>query len=346
VIKKRLSIIMFLGVLLTIFATTASADTSAAQNQRRYVRLTVDEETNDFHTYATTVGEFLETEEIYLSAKDILSLDLDEELYADEVTELWLRRSFFINIVIDGDEAFEYEVGPSQRVGHIIAELREEKGSDFSHDGFLNDVVLADSTLYLLSVTVREHIMTVRQPYYREVRVTRGLAPNEAMLLQEGIIGEITTVINVSYVGGVEINRVVESVTQTREPVSEILLVGDTVLDSPAPMNAGTIVSVDGTIGNGYEYVISKIMESTGYSAQQPGLSNYTASGHRAVRGVVAVDPSVIPLGTWLYIENYGRALASDTGGAIIGYKIDLCFDSIAEALQHGRRDVRVWILR
>ena len=344
-IKKRLSIILFLGILLTVFATTASADTSSA---RKYVRLTVGSETMmDIRTYAETVGEFLETEGILLNAKDVVSLELDAELEVGEVTELWIRRSFSIYISIDGEEAFEFEVGPAQRVGHIIAELRELKEAEFRHEGFLSDVLVADTTLNLRSVTVVESVMAVRQPYYQEVRLTRGLAPGEIEVLQVGVVGEITTVIHTFYVGGIEIDRRVISVTQTAEPISEIIVKGDTSPEPPpnSPLPRGTIMSLNGVVGNDYAYTISKIMESTGYSAQQPELSNYTASGHRAVRGVIAVDPAVIPLGTWVYVEGYGRALASDTGGAIRGYIIDLCFDTVAEAILHGRRNVRVWIL-
>jgi len=342
--KKRFLIVLILCALLTAFATTASADT--AQGQFRYIRLTIGEETINFRTTAETVSEFFEIEEITLNAKDIVSLALDTELSSNAVTEIGIRRSFFIDIVIDGEEAFRYEVGPAQRVGHIIAELRVSKGSGFSHNGFLNDVILPGSTLYLSSRVVQEYITTIRLPFDREMRTTRMLAPNETQLLQEGVFGEITTVIYVTYVAGVEVERSVGSIEQTREPVAEITLIGETLLVNPDAVTVGSVLSVDGLVGNGYEYVLSKIMESTGYSAQQPELSNYTFSGHRAVRGVVAVDPRVIPLGTWLYVEGYGRALASDTGGAIIGYKIDLCFDTVAEALQHGRRNVRVWVLR
>ena len=62
--------------------------------------------------------------------------------------------------------------------------------------------------------------------------------------------------------------------------------------------------------------------------------------------GVVAVDPKVIPLGTKLYIEGYGYAVAEDTGGAIKGNRIDLCFTSRAQADNFGRRNVKVYILK
>jgi 3D (Asp-Asp-Asp) domain-containing protein len=71
-----------------------------------------------------------------------------------------------------------------------------------------------------------------------------------------------------------------------------------------------------------------------------------TATGRRAEYGVVAVDPRVIPLGTALYVDRYGFAIAADTGRKIKGYRIDLCFPTHREAMRFGTRSVRVLILR
>jgi 3D (Asp-Asp-Asp) domain-containing protein len=76
---------------------------------------------------------------------------------------------------------------------------------------------------------------------------------------------------------------------------------------------------------------------STGYS-----LRGNTASGLPAGPGVVAVDPSVIPLGTRLSIPGYGEAVAADTGGAVQGLTIDLWFPTLADALAWGRRTVTI----
>ena len=90
-------------------------------------------------------------------------------------------------------------------------------------------------------------------------------------------------------------------------------------------------------------------MEATGYGPDCAGCSGYTATGMDVRSGtqkVVAVDPSVIPLGTRVWVEGYGEAIAADTGGAIKGNKIDLLFKSEAYARNHwGRRTVTVKIL-
>lgn len=87
-------------------------------------------------------------------------------------------------------------------------------------------------------------------------------------------------------------------------------------------------------------------MVATAYSPEEPGLDDNTASGMKATRGVVAVDPRVIPLGTRLHVEGYGNAIAGDTGSAIKGNRIDVCFDTLEEMNSWGGyRTVRVEIL-
>lgn len=94
-------------------------------------------------------------------------------------------------------------------------------------------------------------------------------------------------------------------------------------------------------------YLRALHMVATAYSPGDgftPGT--ITASGLPAGRGVVAVDPDVIPLGTRLYITGYGFAVAGDTGSAIKGYRIDLGMNTVEEARQWGRREVVVYVLQ
>ncbi|MCS7265008.1 MAG: 3D domain-containing protein [Armatimonadetes bacterium] len=74
--------------------------------------------------------------------------------------------------------------------------------------------------------------------------------------------------------------------------------------------------------------------------------SGRTATGRKAEYGIIAVDPRVIPLGTTLYVDRYGFAIAADTGRKIKGARIDLCFPTHKEALRFGRRSVKVLLLR
>ena len=88
-------------------------------------------------------------------------------------------------------------------------------------------------------------------------------------------------------------------------------------------------------------------MLTTGYNgAEFGGGGSRTATGIRVGYGAIAVDPRVIPLGSKLYVEGYGYGFACDTGGAIKGNHIDLAFDSVRAANNHGKkRGVTVYIL-
>ena len=89
----------------------------------------------------------------------------------------------------------------------------------------------------------------------------------------------------------------------------------------------------------------SVYVSATAYSAFDPGNGNRTATGTPVRHGVIAVDPAVIPLGTRVFIPGYGEAVAEDIGYAIKGYRIDVAFDSHAEALMFGRQDLEIFIM-
>ena len=84
---------------------------------------------------------------------------------------------------------------------------------------------------------------------------------------------------------------------------------------------------------------------ATSYDPFCPGCSAYTATGLKAGYGVIAVDPNVIPLGTKVYVPDYGKAIAGDTGGAIKGAVIDLGFDNIINGWWSARF-IDIYILK
>ncbi|HEU5140577.1 MAG TPA: peptidoglycan-binding protein [Bacillales bacterium] len=87
-------------------------------------------------------------------------------------------------------------------------------------------------------------------------------------------------------------------------------------------------------------------VESTAYTAYCPGCSGITATGINLIKNpdakVIAVDPDVIPLGSTVWVEGYGYAVAGDTGGAIDGKKIDVFIPSHSDAMHWGRRTVKI----
>jgi 3D (Asp-Asp-Asp) domain-containing protein len=96
--------------------------------------------------------------------------------------------------------------------------------------------------------------------------------------------------------------------------------------------------------------------EATGYAIGPP-YASITKSGHPVINKgcitiggmdifTIAVDPNVIPLGSIVYIDSLGVAMATDTGKKIKGMLIDVCFSNMDEATQWGRRQVQITMLR
>ena len=107
---------------------------------------------------------------------------------------------------------------------------------------------------------------------------------------------------------------------------------------APAPAAAQTSASVK-----------EMTVTATAYTAYCPGCSGTTATGidlrANPNQKVIAVDPSVIPLGSRVWVEGYGEAIAGDTGGAIKGNIIDLFMPNEQDALNWGRKTVKIKVL-
>ncbi len=117
---------------------------------------------------------------------------------------------------------------------------------------------------------------------------------------------------------GVETERTLVSESFDLEPVNTVIFY------------AASAAEASGISAGELNVVNVKYMWATWYNAASSGKPDthpaygITFSGVPLARGIVAVDPSVIPLGTRLYIPGYGFAIALDTGGGIIGDMIDL----------------------
>lgn len=107
------------------------------------------------------------------------------------------------------------------------------------------------------------------------------------------------------------------------------------------PSQPEEVPSAGGDTGQGNANGRVLHMQSTAYSFREAGSGYITATGIdlRSQSNVIAVDPSVIPLGSFVEVEGYGFAVAGDTGGAIKGNIIDVHFPSVDQCLTWGRRN-------
>jgi len=170
-----------------------------------------------------------------------------------------------------------------------------------------------------------------------KLRRSAKMARGWEIILKPGTPGEERVTSRIQSWYGHERGRIELSRTVVKTPTPELRMVGTAEANA---INAPVLTRVAST----------RVMEATGYDPgpQTNGwqYAGTTKLGWRTRKGIVAVDPKVIPLRSLLYIEGYGLAWAGDVGGAIKGDKIDLCFNKTEDALTWGRRKVKVHLLQ
>lgn len=126
--------------------------------------------------------------------------------------------------------------------------------------------------------------------------------------------------------------EIVEVETPVVETVVETPVVEEVAVEETAPATS-----------EGYTITV----EATAYSTNQPSLSDYTYTGInlRQTPNVIAVDPSVIPLGSTVVIPGYGTFIAGDTGSAIVGNRIDVHITDLNAAWAFGRQTMTITVL-
>jgi len=143
----------------------------------------------------------------------------------------------------------------------------------------------------------------------------------EEKVLDEGNDGKKVKIVKItSSKDGEEYSREIVSV-ETTQPKDKKILRGTKIVWK-------TLQTGDGEV----KYWKKMRVYATHYDSHCPGCDDYTAIGLKQGKGVVAVDPKVIPLRSSIYIPGYGMAIAGDTGGAIKGNIIDLGFEDARTA--------------
>lgn len=265
-----------------------------------------------------------------------------------------IKRAMRVSVIASGEKK-EY-LTTEKTVGNILAELGiEAKETDKTTPGYY-DEVSANAEITL--IRTKQEVLTVKEniPFESVEEINKSLAKGEKKVTCEGAEGEKEITYKISYEDGVEVGREAVSEVVTKQPVKRITQVAPRIkMENYQIASAGSVkTSRSGELA--YSRVLS--MSATGYDASSCGKSpssrgyGITASGAAAKKGVVAVDTSVIPMGTRLYIESadgsyvYGNAVAADRGSAIKGNRIDLCFNSNWEARCFGRKAVKVYVLK
>ncbi|MEF3318538.1 3D domain-containing protein [Peptoniphilus grossensis] len=316
----------FILIVLALVSVLTMGFSTALGND---VELNINGKTKTVFTYEKTVGDFLEKEGIVLKNKDLVSPSLDKAIDKDMKIVISSPKSYHIK---DGDKTLIAEAS-----GYTVADVLDNldiKLNKLDRVSLSLDEIAKEGMEIKIDRVVVENLENkIEIPFETESRENKDMFEGEKKVITKGEVGQKTESLKNTYVNGVlETTEVLKSEI-TKDPVKEVVEVGT---------KKGTVAP------NGKNAKRVIVMQATAYD---PTAGSKTAMGTRARVGAVAVDPKVIPLGSKLYIESmdgfasYGYATAEDTGGAIKGNRIDLFYNSNAEANRFGRRNVKVYVL-
>lgn len=232
-------------------------------------------------------------------------------------------------------------------VKELLSDLKIKVDDDDIVIPDLDTELKSEGKISIIKVDVKVIEKEVEAPFKTIKKKNKELTHKQSKILVQGVNGKNKVKCKEYYAGDKLIKEEVIHVETLVKPIDQVFEEGtkDVFTNDRGDFTARKAIKM---VATAYEAG----PRSTG---KRPGDKGYgiTASGARAKRGTVAVDPRVIPLGTKLYVKSltpgvpdYGFAIAQDTGGAIKGNKIDLFMDTVWECLQFGRRPVMVYILK
>jgi len=319
------------------------------ENTMRDVRVTLNGTVYAKRTINETVGEFLEQNNIPFNQDvDYIDASLGDSLDLENPTAFVIKSAVPVTLIYDGikKEVMTYK--------DTLLEVLEENGVmlyEYDRIDKYNPDTKVVSGLTLDVVRVTKNVEVIRSPMPYKIKLIENptLGMNVRRTITNGDYGEHGLVSEITLENGEEISRKTILNEIIKPVVNEIIEVGTIPVKTIQGTNDiflySKVITVSATA-----YTLDP--EETG--GKEPGDPGYgiTKSGLYAEHGVIAVDPSVIPLFTRVYVEtangswlDYGMAVAGDIGSAIQGKEIDLFMWDKQEALRWGRRTVRVYFV-
>lgn len=355
------------GALLsqTVFAQTSYIITDGD-------RVTVHRSySSDPYEVLTEAGIELEEEDTY------------ETGYADGMNQITVRRMQMVTVINRGAQSVIGTYG--ETTGSLLARMVITPGTGDTLSCSSETQTYDGMTIELVHTETRIEEEDTVVPYPVNYYEDPDLEPGAEIVLVAGQNGLTHVKSEVTYRNGKEVSRTVVQETVQTKPVTQLVIRGvdRTIMEQPAdpePAEQAAPAASSGTAsgssssgssssggsrydgsaetsgnvimtssGESYTYVDVMTCSATAYTCE--GYVGHTYSGTLARVGAIAVDPTVIPLGTKMYVVSndgqyvYGYCVAEDIGGGIKGNKIDLYFDTYAECWDFGVRMCTVYIL-
>lgn len=321
--------------------------------------------------------------EVLTEAGIELEEDTYETGYADGMNQITVRRMQMVTVINRGAQSVIGTYG--ETTGSLLARMGITPGTGDTLSCSSETQTYDGMTIELVHTETRIEEEDTVVPYPVNYYEDPDLEPGAEIVLVAGQNGLTHVKSEVTYRNGKEVSRTVVQETVQTKPVTQLVIRGvdRTIMEQPAdpePAEQAAPAASSGTAsgssssgssssggsrydgsaetsgnvimtssGESYTYVDVMTCSATAYTCE--GYVGHTYSGTLARVGAIAVDPTVIPLGTKMYVVSndgqyvYGYCVAEDTGGGIKGNKIDLYFDTYAECWDFGVRMCTVYIL-
>lgn len=299
-----------------------------------------------YTSFATDPAEVLGRAGVPLEACDTYTTEA-----VDGEATITINRAQWITVCCRGETTRVSSQG--ETVGQLLQRLGVELTDQdrLSHD--LQETVFDGMVLTVDRVITCRETFSASIPHETQYCTDAALPLGEETVLTQGRNGELLRTADVTYVNGSAMHRKILSETMLRQPVTEIVGVGDAKI--PQEDAEALPVISDGYItlptGEVLSYTHSDTVEATAYTHTDKGCDLITATGTKVRWGTVAVDPTRIPYGTRMFIIAndgsyvYGIATAEDCGGDIKGDRMDLYMPTYEQCREFGRRRCTLYFL-
>lgn len=269
-------------------------------------------------TASQTVGEALSAAGIEVFGSDGVEPPLGSWLQPDMVIQV--NRSFPLTIAADG-RIIQIR-SHNSTVRDVLAETGIGLvGFDYTMPA-LDQSVQPNDTIQIIRVTEDFRLIDEPIPFQTLWQASDQLNLDTTAVVSNGLPGIKRQRIRVRYENGVEVSQTVDGEWVAQQPVNQVTGYGTKI-------NIQTVSTPEGPL----EYWRVVRMRVTSYTAASSGKTadhpqyGITASGVPAGTGVVAIDRSIVPFRSYVYVPGYGKAFAGDTGGGVRGRWIDLGYD-------------------
>ncbi|MFZ3591017.1 ubiquitin-like domain-containing protein [Bacillus sp. DJP31] len=298
------------------------------------VDLVINKESTKIWTTTESVQDLLEAQAINVTEHDKVEPGLNASIKAQ--MKIIVESAFQLTLNVGGEEKQIWTTSTT------VADLLEQQKVTLNDldriEPGTEALVQADSTVSVTRVEKVTDVVEESVDYAVVTKKDSNLTKGTQKVLDQGLNGKIAKHFEVIIENGKEVSRELIKTETVAESKDRVVAVGTKVVQQPQ-VSRGS-----GEVAN--EFYVS----STAFTAFCNGCSGVTKTGINLKSNpnvkVIAVDPSVIPLGTKVYVEGYGYAIAGDTGSAIRGHKIDVFFPTTTEAFRWGNKRVKIKILK